>query len=902
MAVTVSQLIAEVAVKGADSAKAQLLGVGSTSDSVGSKLKAGLVGAALGAGVALIGMGAVATKMAGDFKASMTQLVTGAGESKSNLALVSNGILDLATQTGMSTDQLSKGMFMVESASFHGAAGLDVLKNAAIGAKVGSADLGVVADATTTLMVDFAKSHLTASQAVNTLIATVANGKTHMQDLATSLSQIMPTASAAGISLTDTSAALATMTGEGVPAANAATYLRQTILGLVAPSAGTVKALKEVGLSSSDVATEMKKSLPDALAMITDAVGKKFPVGSAAYVNALKNISGGAKTMQGMLDLTGTHLATFQTDVGNISNAVKKGGTSITGWADIQGDFNQKVSQAKEVVETLGIKVGTALIPVVESLMSNLLPVIVSFGDWLTSGNRLQNGINAVIGVLSTIIGTIATVVSVGANIVGFFQHCQVAAAALLIPLGALGGYFVFLGVTAVVAFIAAAPAMIAGFIAGAAAAWTMAAGVIAATFPFILIGAAIGAVIAIIILLVTHWGQVVSFLQSTWSAFSGWFMGALGTVGNFFKGIWDGIVTFIQGVWAKITGGIKGAWNMVVSIIQGALNFVKDVITFDFNIIVGLFSWLYDHNYYFKDLVDTIRNVIQGVLDWLKSAWTNGVNFIVGLWNTLSNGARSLWGNITSSIMAAVNNVVNFIRAVWAADVAVLTALWNNLRSAASAVWNAISSVVSSVVSNITSRLSSAWNIIRSDVQAAWNFVVSIFAGIWGRVSGPLNGLANGIRGFFTGLIGQAASWGSSLIQGFIGGITSMLGAVGNAAANVMNTVKGFLGFHSPSEKGEGQHIVEWGAGMLKGFSDGVKAAIPQLQATVNMALSAGTSSLRTPPVNHVTFPSMVQSQAPITVIVQPPDINLDGQRVSKKLMPHIANNIRYAVGTHGL
>jgi TP901 family phage tail tape measure protein len=207
----------------------------------------------------------------------MTQLVTGAGESEKNIGMVSDGILSLAVQTGSTTKDLAAGMYMIESAGYHGAKGLDVLKAAAEGAKVGNASLADVANGVTTAMTDYAKSGLTASQATNDLIATVAAGKTHMGDLANSLANILPTASAAGIGLNDVMGAMATMTSEGVPAAQAATYLRQTILGLIAPSAGTVKALQSVGLSSSEVATEMKRSLPDALAMITEAVGKKFP-------------------------------------------------------------------------------------------------------------------------------------------------------------------------------------------------------------------------------------------------------------------------------------------------------------------------------------------------------------------------------------------------------------------------------------------------------------------------------------------------------------------------------------------------------------------------------------------------------------------------------------------------
>ncbi|HET8908102.1 MAG TPA: phage tail tape measure protein, partial [Ktedonobacterales bacterium] len=208
--------------------------------------------AALATGAIMIGVGVAATKMAADFQSGLTSLVTGAGEDQKNLQMVHDGILKMSAETGTSTKQLIAGMYMIESGGYHGAAGLAILQAAAEGAKVGSADLGVVADATDTILKNFGDTGLTASQAVNVLITTVAHGKTHMEDLASSLSQVLPTASAAGVGLRDVMGAMATMTGEGVPAAEAATYLRQTIIALMAPGHQAVKTLASIGLTSKE--------------------------------------------------------------------------------------------------------------------------------------------------------------------------------------------------------------------------------------------------------------------------------------------------------------------------------------------------------------------------------------------------------------------------------------------------------------------------------------------------------------------------------------------------------------------------------------------------------------------------------------------------------------------------
>jgi TP901 family phage tail tape measure protein len=391
-----------------------------------SMLSRGVAGAKAllsGFGLAALGVGAASVKMAGDFQASMTALVTGAGESQKNIGMVSQGILNLATQTGTSTKQLADGMYMIESAGYHGATALSVLQAAAEGAKVGNADLGVVADGVTTIMTDYANKNVTAAQATNDLVATVANGKTHMQDLASAMATVLPTASAVGVGLYDVSGAMATMTGEGVPAADAATYLRQMLMALESPAKNAQTVLKEIGLSSSDVANEMKKSLPATLQMIIDHLSKKFPPGSAQFVSALKDIAGGSKQMQGMLDLTGSHLQVFGQNVATISQAVKGGGSSITGWSKVQGDFNFKLDQAKAAVETLMIKVGTALLPVLGKLFDNVGPLISKFGDWITKSGILQNVSNALGTAIDALPGIINNVSSALQSVNQLYQQ-----------------------------------------------------------------------------------------------------------------------------------------------------------------------------------------------------------------------------------------------------------------------------------------------------------------------------------------------------------------------------------------------------------------------------------------------------------------------------------------------
>ncbi len=330
--------------------------------------------------------GAQAVKMAGDFQESLTKLYTTAGETKSNLKMVGDGILTMSGQVGTGSQKLVEAMYWIESGGLHGKQGLEALRVAAQAAKAENADLDKVSIALAASLNAYAGSGMSTVQVMNTLTAATGQGMMTFEQLSGSLASVLPASAKFGISLNNVTAALATMTAQGDPAEQAATHLKQVILALEAPSKAGASALKSVGLTSSEVASEMKKSLPDALKMITDAVGKKFPEGSAAYNQAIKNIAGGSKQMMGFLELTGSHMKTFADNVGIISGAVKKGGNDLMGWADIQKNFNFQVDSAKASVEALGIKIGTALLPVATQFMSFIagtaLPALSKFSDW----------------------------------------------------------------------------------------------------------------------------------------------------------------------------------------------------------------------------------------------------------------------------------------------------------------------------------------------------------------------------------------------------------------------------------------------------------------------------------------------------------------------------------------
>lgn len=364
--------------------------------------------------------------MAGNFQQSMTRLKTGAGETQGNMKLVSNGILDLAGQVGESTKDLAAGMYLVESAGFHGADGLNVLKVAAQGAKVGNADMATVADAVTTALNAYHMSANQAAQATNALIAAEGQGKTNLEALSGSLSTVAPIAAVAHVSLNEVLGAMATMTGQGTDAASAATYLKQTIGQLSNPTQKAAMEMKALGLDSVKVSMNLgKNGLASTLQMLTDAIEKKMgpagvvliqnlqkaaknttdfqkvlanlPPTQQTYIGALANMVGGTKSMQAALELTGQNMVTFQHNTDVINEKVKAGGNTIEGWSDVQGNFNQKMAEAKGTLEALGIRIGEALLPKAQMMLTTTMSLVT----WFTHHKAVAHDLAVAIGIMA---------------------------------------------------------------------------------------------------------------------------------------------------------------------------------------------------------------------------------------------------------------------------------------------------------------------------------------------------------------------------------------------------------------------------------------------------------------------------------------------------------------------
>lgn len=360
--------------------------------------------------------------------------------------------------------------------------------------------------------------------------------------------------------------------------------------------------------------------------------------------------------------------------------------------------------------------------------------------------------------------------------------------------------------------------------------------------------------VLGIPLLIAQHWSQIETVAQQIW-----------GDVTSTLTAIWARIRDTASSAWGGMTSAIRNAWSSTTSWLTSAAHAVAQA-------VVDAFWWMYNHNYYFQDLVDFIRSSWNTIRSTTTEVWNSIRSTLTSVWNSMVSGVRSAWNSISSATSSAWNTIRGALTSAWnaihsAATSAfnairsVVESAWNTVRSVTSSVWNAISGVISSVWGRIRSVINAGASAVRSVLSSAWSAIRSAASSAWNGVISTISGAASHIRSVLSSIASEAFSWGRNFISMLAQGISSGIHTVESAGGAVARAIAKFLGFHSPAEEGPGAEADTWAPNLMKMFAQGIEQYTPMVQAALANAV--------TPPQVRVTpaVQAMVQGGAQTAV-----------------------------------
>lgn len=899
-------------------------------------------------------LGVHSAKMAGDFQQDQTKLATSAGETQANLGMVGDGVLKMAGQVGLSTDELEKGLYLTESAGFHASDALKVLQASAEGARAEGADLAEVSNAVTSALNAYGLSGDDAVTITNQMVASVGAGKMTMQDFASSLSAVLPIASSAGILFEQVGGAIATMTAQGMSAQQASQDLANTIRELQKPNQQAQKEMEQLGLDVNDVSQNLgKRGLTGTLDMLTQAItthmgpagtvmmdafnksksagndlqvmlskmpanlknlaqsymdgstslqafqkdikgmsgpaaamGKEFlslydssqgfnhllTSGSPAaqtYTAALGTMLGGSTGLNTALMIAGDNMGKFQANVKTVGDAALHAGSDVNGWSEIQGNFNVKMAQAHQTVNSMFIALGSALLPALTSMLTHMMPIVNSIADWVTHNQQLAAVLLAVGGGLSTLLTAVLVGVKIFSTVKTAIDGIGLAFKALkLIMMENPWILIATLAITAIIFIVthwqqiskffedlwngiksvaATVWGAISDFFVGV---WNKIKGIFSTAidavvgfvkdwYPLIL-GILSGGLLLVPALIFKYWNQIVGFVSSVFNAVFG-----------FLQGIWNSITGFLIGTWNKIVAMTKPIWEPIVHIITDVFQIINSIL-----IIIG------------GGILILLKMLWEGIVSAAKAILTPIVDFFTWLWNTVSTAVTNAWNTITSWLKEKWDEAVTAWHMMWDPVVNFFKKLWDDVSSAFTNAWN-----------TIVDWLKEKWDEAMQAWHTMWDPVINFFKGLWDNVTGVFRDAWNGIVNAVSDGINNVVRWsagigrrildaigdvgsmlwnaGKSIIEGFLHGLESAFDAVKNFVGGIADWISAHKGPISVDAK----LLTPHGNAIMGGLLQGLQAGAPAVSSYLDRftkGLSTGTTLTGTLGVAGGGFPGV--------------------------------------------
>jgi TP901 family phage tail tape measure protein len=369
----------------------------------------------------------------------MELIRTQAGATQTEVNSMTQAILKMAPTVGTGPEELAAGLYHIESAGLRGAKALQVLQAAAEGAKVGHADLESVTNALIAAVNSGVGGITNMSQAMGTLNAIVGSGNMRMNDLTGAMSTgILSSAKTFGLSMQDVGAAIADMTNQGIPAQDAATRLRMTISLLGAPTTQAAKELASVGISSRQLADDMRKG--GLLQALTDLSGHLKASGKDATEQAqlLSKAFGGGRSSSAILTLLGS-LGKYKDILGQIKTGAGSFGSA---WEATSATTAEQMSNLTASVHTLMIAIGTGLLPAFNMIVAAIVPLVSGIAQLAAANPQLAATVLIAVGAFA---GLVAILAFAGPIMAAFGVVVGVLTSPILLVVGAIAGFLLLL-------------------------------------------------------------------------------------------------------------------------------------------------------------------------------------------------------------------------------------------------------------------------------------------------------------------------------------------------------------------------------------------------------------------------------------------------------------------------
>lgn len=288
-------------------------------------------------------------------------------------------VKDFSKEVGRTTDEVVPALYQAISAGVPRENVFDFLDQAHQAALGGVTDLETAIDGITSVVNAYGVEVVDATEASDAMFTAVRLGKTTFGELSASLNNVTPLAAALGVSIDDVTAALAAMTAQGTPTAQATVQMRGLLQELGQEGTIAADVFEQAAGVSFAAFIAQGHNMAEAMGVIEQAaIDTGTPV---------QDLFGNVRAGLGALQLTGQGAQRFSDNIEEMGN---KMGATAQAAETMQDTAARSLEELKAAVEVLRIEIGEKLLPTVVDFANffvDSLDLMASTSEW----NRLRS-------------------------------------------------------------------------------------------------------------------------------------------------------------------------------------------------------------------------------------------------------------------------------------------------------------------------------------------------------------------------------------------------------------------------------------------------------------------------------------------------------------------------------
>lgn len=358
---------------------------------------------------AITALGGLAVNVGKSYENSVNKVASIADTTVVSISELSSRVKEMSLDTGMAADGLNEALYQTISATGDTENALDLVSAAIKAAKGGFTDTTTAVDGLTTVLNAYNMSASEAEGLANKFLVTQNKGKTTFGEIASSIGNVVPTASAAGVSVDELLSAVAALTANGINTASSMTGLKAALSNIITPSDSAAKAAKKMGIDFSASALKAK-GLSGFMADIqaatngdSEAMAQLF--GSVEALNSVLVLTGnGSKLFNETLD----EMAVNTTALDNAYEVMTKG-------------LDASLAKLKNSAKIFGINFYESISEPLTDVVTLANDYVNKLADAFNNGGvtALSQSIGNVMGeAIGAAAGYLPDIVSMGADII----------------------------------------------------------------------------------------------------------------------------------------------------------------------------------------------------------------------------------------------------------------------------------------------------------------------------------------------------------------------------------------------------------------------------------------------------------------------------------------------------